>query len=441
MKSVAGKYDNNRPDNDQNQAAELDDLVNILTGRIGQTCLPHSAKVEFWDAQIIAERRYTEGTKKTREIDFLVEALPVWRRHGSEHGVDVHHLTAWQKLKADDSNVVRAGDGSFHITMHRTHPLFEQWAVGKDMFVANFQPASKDLVRQDNDQRDRNQAMLMLGHLLHRCLNARVEDQRALNDLTVAVILGEDDAPTASTLSLDEITYGRRFLQLYNLKQRKELAETLLADEAALGFGSWTIALCIAILPSAEILAQWREDAVPSERTHAMRNRLKEYRGAITTFLDVYHEETQGSEPFLYTLHTFHTLAQMLKQEVLDVVDDVDTMDGVQDEIGDIEDDDEVMGSDPAREAIDEFSDGEEQRSNVAHSSEDGQDDNLKSDTEESHNLQAQETAKKHAVLSKPGKRATRGKKRRSEEEANVSGDAGHRRTRQRKGGVRMTQH
>lgn len=414
-----------RPNNDQDKVADSGDLDDVLIAETGQTCPPGSAEVQFWDAQIIAERRYMDEKTGKQETDYLVEALPIWRRHGSRRGVDETHLEIWEALSSDKTRVVEAEIGQYEISIYGRHPIFEQCTAAKEIFMRGLQLS-------EPDPADEMRAMQMLGHMILRCLQAEAEDANMLTELAVTVCygLGENEIKDTDRV----LTYGRNFIEQVNGEEQRQLAADLLADGRALDFNTWTIALCIALLPEKDFLQQWREDAVPSLRAHAGRTRQSEYRAAITTFLDDYHNKIQGSLSFMHTLRTFDKLSQMLKGEVDDAADAAEVPCVSQNDSDEPEQEDEGedvdMGFRPKRAGTNEVFDSEEDAgSGVTHG--DGEDDS-ESDTEEAHFREVREAAMRDAVRSENVRRTTRAEKRMSDEEADSSSSSGSCKTRRR---------
>lgn len=253
-----------RPNNDQDDVAGSKDLVDILTAEIGQTRPAHSSKVQFWDAQVIAERCYIDGRSNRQEIEYLVEALPIWRRHGGRNGVNETHLKVWEELSSDKSQVVEADIDHFEITMHRRHPIFDQRTAAEEIFMRGLQC-------RGDDPDDEVKAVEMLGHMITRCSQEQLEDQNTLTELAVTVCNGMEESEDEDYDRV--LTHGQNFLEQVTLEERNQFAASLLADENAMTLNACTIAFCIAILSEEEFLDQWREYTVPCLRENAQRTK------------------------------------------------------------------------------------------------------------------------------------------------------------------------
>jgi hypothetical protein len=286
---------------DANQRASSTDIISLLDAPSNQTCPSGSKTMTFRESGIIASRK-NKAHKKAK--DYLVEALPVWRRAGVDGGPEPGHIDAWEAMTEDRGFHLESE--KYNFIVQRMHPRFGEWTGADEVFA-------RGLEQQDgggrDDGRDREKAMEMLGYLIERVGEEVDEEIRGwLLDHWGGVFADTTNSPTTPR---EATTRGWKFLIDVPPRARRVIGSALIFGKAAPSLSVWTNALCIAILPPWMILQAWK--------MHGIKERPKRYRAAITAFLEQYHDDgIHNTESFIYVLRTYYTLTSMLRQPVED---------------------------------------------------------------------------------------------------------------------------
>jgi hypothetical protein len=374
---------------DVNQRASSTDIISLLDAPSNQTCPPGSKTMTFWESGIIASRK-NKVHKKAK--DYLVEALPVWRRAGVDGGPEPGHIDAWEAMTEDRGFHLESEKYDF--VVQRMHPRFGKWTGADEVFARGLEMEGR---RGGDDGRDREKAVEMLGYLVER-VREEVDDEIRgwLLDHWGGVFADTTNSPTTPR---EATTRGWRLLSDVPPRARRIIGSALIFGKAAPSLSVWTNALCIAILPPWMILQ--------ALKGHGIKERPKRYRSTITAFLEQYHDDgIHNTESFIYVLRTYYTLTSMLRQPVEETRDSKYY---------------EPWGKDGSEYGSDVHEDIEEECTRKGPDS--GYDGNTSSgddedydkselETEETRMKEIEEAAKKGAVQAASGKRFTRGQKR-----------------------------
>jgi hypothetical protein len=217
---------------------------------------------------------------KANITEYLVEALPVWRRatrnkdDKGANNADDNQVRDWDKLKEDDMVFEVETDDWNPIILHRTHPRFEQWTGAQEIFRQGLEPPEAappamtvhpdQKPRPDVDAEDEHAATEMLGCMVDRLMGTTKPEDTTIMGTVEGAVFNEDyngnlgDALTPH----DAYELGRRYLLNLSAKDRARLAEAMLNDGNARILHVWTQALIIAQLHPEIILEAWRKNGV-----------------------------------------------------------------------------------------------------------------------------------------------------------------------------------
>jgi hypothetical protein len=396
------------------------EISELLDAELDQTCLPGSKKLEFWKSGIIAERKH-KRLKKAK--DYLVEALPVWRRKGGDGDLARKHIDEWNAMIKDRSDLaLHLENDKYDIIVHRMHPRFERLTKDDGQFPRNFGFAAPEteppptVARERDDRRDKQAAMELLGYLIESLMERADADtllrlgtwrESLFDNMDRNVDIGRTATPSEARAK------GWSFLRHISPTVRRDFGEQLLSHEAVPDFSVWTHALCIALLPPETIMTAWRK--------HGIKDRSKKYRSAITTFLEEYHADgIHNRESFIYILRTFYTSADLLRRDVDE--EDVEAAHAeANTDRGDHSNVEEDVVVEPdASGRTSETSGQSDSRANPddSPSHDEDEDDEDESEpepeTEETRMKELEEKAKKAAGQPTSGMRVTRGQKRKA---------------------------
>jgi hypothetical protein len=374
---------------DINQRASSTDIISLLNAPSNQTRLPGSNKMTFWESGIIASRK-NKAHKKAK--DYLVEALPVWRRAGVDGGPEPDHIDAWEAMTEDKGFHLESEKYDF--VVQRMHPRFGEWTGADEVFARGLEMDMEGRGGRD-DERDREKAVEMLGYLVER-VGEEVDDEIRswLLDHWGGVFADTTNSPTTPR---EATTRGWKFLSDVPPLARRVIGTALVFSKSAPSLSVWTNASCTAILPPWMILQAWK--------MHGIKERPKRYRSAITAFLEQYHDDgIHNTESFIYVLRTYYTLTAMLRQPA------GKTKRGSKYHEPWVKDGSEYGGD--VHEDIEEECTSEGPDSDYdgnTFSGDDKDDDESDPETEETRMKGIEEAAKKEAVQAASGKRFTRG--------------------------------
>jgi hypothetical protein len=169
------------PDESEKNKGVFDgEISELLDAELKQACLPGKKKIEFWGSGIIVERK-SKRLKKAK--DYIVEALPMWRREGSDGGPGKDHIDEWNAMIRNRSGLAfHLGNYNNDIIVDRMHPRFEgltkdDGRLTRDVTLAAPQTKSPPLVaRERDDEQDKEAAMEMLGYLIEDLMKAADSD-------------------------------------------------------------------------------------------------------------------------------------------------------------------------------------------------------------------------------------------------------------------------
>jgi hypothetical protein len=382
-----------------NRRASSTDIINILDAPFNQTCPPASKKINFWDSGIIAERK-NKMHKKAK--DYLVEALPVWRRAGVDGGPESDHIEAWEAMKKDIGFHLESEKYDF--VVQRVHPRFGRWTGTDEVFARGLEMGRKT---ERDDERDKEKAMEMLGYLIKRIVEeVDAEVQGWLLDHWGDVFTNTRDG-TSGVVTTPREASARGWQLMRNTPRtdRQDIGNAIVFHKRSPICGLWTNAFCIALLPPDNILAAWKEKGI--------EERPKRYRSAITAFLEAYHNDgIHNEESFIYVLRTYYTLTRMLRRTEKEDTQGAEYHDSIYDNSSkhdsDVYEDERDNTHDIERESEEPSSDYNDDTS----FGDDQDDEDWEPETEETRMKALEEAARKEAEGPASGKRVTRRQKR-----------------------------
>jgi hypothetical protein len=355
--------------------------------------------MDFWESSIIAERR-NKTHKKTK--DYLVEALPVWRRANFDGGPEPDHIEEWEAMKKDSGFHLESEKYDF--VVQRMHPRFERWTAADETFARELESRMRI---QRNEERNRDKAMEMLGYLIERIVKEVDAEARSwLLDHWGDVFTNTKDVTSGVvTTPREACARGRQLMRNTSRKDRQDIGKAILFRKGTSVCDLWTDAFCIALLPPDDIRAAWKEKGI--------KDRPKRYRSAITTFLGAYHDDgIHNEESFIYVLRTYYTLTEMLKQTAVEGDHGDEYHNSIYDNSSEYDSDVQEDDGDNT-DVIKQGSEGPSSDHNGnASSSDDEDDEDWEPETDETRTQALEQATRKEAEGAVPGKRVTRGQKR-----------------------------
>jgi hypothetical protein len=238
------------------------------------------AKTEFWDYNIIGERR--DKTDR-HTVDYLVEARPVWRR--GKLGTDIWHRDRWEAFKEIGGTCTTANEEYNPIYLHRQHPLLHE---------SRF------------DVKDRHAARIMLGRMLKNVMDNRQHLGGEVAGILIASQIHEKPEGVAPLYILEEAAlHGQRFFDSYGEKQRRKFGKNLIRKSwSALIQHPYIGGLAIALVSESAMMHYLRKKRQP--------NKTVTYRNAVDRFLHAYHSGYHKEHSYAELLHIYYVLQGML---------------------------------------------------------------------------------------------------------------------------------
>ncbi|CAO2652714.1 Nn.00g021250.m01.CDS01 [Neocucurbitaria sp. VM-36] len=284
---------------DEPQAAFSEDVATLLTRKTQEK------EDKFLEESIIAERIH-KGEENVKE--HLIIALPEWRRFGFKFGCDKVHLAAWEAFKESNQTIELENEDYDPIIIHPYHPILDKYNNVKGLFEHLGGG-------EDFDNRDRQEAREMLGHMLKHVVDLEatggyIEDDvvQMLHTGVFSDILNDHPEPYDPE---EAIECAQKFLDVSDITQRGQLGRSLLTH-TIVEDEDWVSALAIALLTPQEMLERM-ERLRTSQNTDEKRR--KRYREMTTKFLTQYHTEHKANGSFVYVLHIFYTLIRILREQ------------------------------------------------------------------------------------------------------------------------------